>query len=176
LYANLFRRYAEGIIYKLSQLEVDEIARGNIVNLSVTVHNDDIGLICGTGAKVVKALQTIFREIGTRNGHNVRISIDRHKSYSIETKPTPAPANRPHWVGDWNKTEDAQAILDDTTKALGYRKPKFKAKEHHDTTYLAMDSDVPDYLFDELNVAIHAWGKSLGRHIFLVRPEQMKAT
>jgi predicted RNA-binding protein YlqC (UPF0109 family) len=173
LYQPLFRRYAEGTIYKPSLMSVNEAhLSGRNVTLFVRVHNDDIGLLCGTGAKNIKALQSIFREAGRVNGHNVRIAVDRLDCDM--SKPQPKFQPRPQWIEGWDKSPEAIGILKDTVKLMGYKAAEIKAHEHHDTTYLTMKTDAPAELFEAMATAIHTWGRSMGRHIFLIKPENLK--
>lgn len=171
LYSNLFRRYAEGIIYKPAQMRIDEIepGRGNRT-LHVYVHPDDIGLLCGKGGRTIKDLQLIFRAIGARHRQMVRISVAPTEEIDKSQR---QPSHRFQEIGKWSRTPDAVSLIEDTVEALGLPVPVIEARDHHDTTNLIMSCDVPDELFSAMNSAIHAWGKSLGRHIFLLRPQQV---
>lgn len=172
LYQKLFRRYAEGIIYKPAQMQVDQVDQGNgRICLYVDVHPDDIGLLCGTKGRTIKELQFIFRELGRPHGHHVRISVATDESIPKNNR---QPSRRFQEIGKWSRSGDAVELLSDTITMLGLPAPATSIKENHDTTLITLTSDVPDDLFQALNGAIHAWGKSLGRHIFLLRPDQIK--
>ena len=172
LYSNLFRRYAEGIIYKPAQMRIDEVeVSRNAKTLHVYVHPDDIGLLCGKGGRTIKELQLIFRAIGARRRQMVRISVAPTEDVS---KAMRQPSHRFQEIGAWSRTQDAVSLIEDTVKEMGFPAPTIEARDHHDTTNLIMTARaVPDELFAAMNSAIHAWGKSLGRHIFLLRPDQV---
>jgi predicted RNA-binding protein YlqC (UPF0109 family) len=165
-YAPLFRRFAEGIIYKPSQMIIKELRRPDFASLLVAVHAEDIGILCGAHGKVIKSIQTLFSEIGRQHGDNVRISIDKFG----ERKPAPDAFRT---VDSWDRSGEAVELVEDTLREM---KQKWRSIEHHDsydTTIITVNSDLPKPLFDALDVAMHAWGKSLGRKILLASPDQV---
>jgi predicted RNA-binding protein YlqC (UPF0109 family) len=176
LYSNLFRRYAEGIIYKPAQMRIDEVEpTRSSRTLHVYVHPDDIGLLCGKAGRTIKELQLIFRAIGARNRHNVRISV---APTDDTAKAQRQPSHRFQEIGTWSRSQEAVTLIEDTIREMGYDVPVIEPRDHHDTTNLIATSncEVPDELFTAMNSAIHAWGKSLGRHIFLLRTDQIRTT
>lgn len=170
-YQPLFKRIAEGIVYKPKQMRIDETEThpGNIT-LFVKVHIDDIGLLCGKQCNTLKAIQQIFREIGEKKGQVVRISV------STDEHGVRQPAPRYQEKGDWSRSEDAKELVNNIVEALGFGTPKIDIMDRHDSTVLVMDSRIDERLFEATRQVLYAWGKSLGRNIFLIRPDKVRTT
>jgi predicted RNA-binding protein YlqC (UPF0109 family) len=173
-YQKLFRLIAEGIIYKPDQMLIREVPTGrNNVTLFVQVHAEDIGLLCGKFGKTIKAIQTIFQAIGKRKGDFVRIAVDKVGEYKNA-------APRFQAIETWDRTADALLILSEVLAQTQHSKfdPKFEVVEQHDTTLITLKEPavllVDDDLFEAMTLMIRAWGLSLGRHVFLLKPGQIK--
>jgi predicted RNA-binding protein YlqC (UPF0109 family) len=164
-YAPLFRRYAEGIIYKPSFMQIKEVNGQNFVHLLVNVHASDIGLICGAGGSNIRAIQTIFGQIARHRGEQIRISIDKvGERQRIEL-------SQPDQ--NWSRSQEALELVEDTVKEMGCKVKKAKFSDMHDTTIITIETNVPKHVMEAVDVAIRAWGKSLGRRILVVNPDQV---
>ena len=142
LYAPLFRRYAEGIVYKVSQMQIREWHDGPNATLFVKVSGDDIGLLCGAQGKIIRAFQLIFQRIGRQDGKHVRISVDRLGN-KVED------AQKFRITEAWDRTQEALDLLSDTFTAMGFDGDHLEVEEQHDTTLITLkEPKLDEPLFD----------------------------
>lgn len=155
-YAPLFRKFAQGIVYRPFMMSITEIRTASRVTLFTRVHVDDIGILCGKSGKVIKALQWLFKKIGAENGDKVHISVEKYG----EAKERP---QRWHNAA-WDKTEEALALASDVLLASGNVTTSIRVNESETETTLEL-IDAPIDMVEALHIALRAWGKSQGRDI-----------
>lgn len=164
-YLGLFRRFAEGICYYPSEINIRPVYKPGKVILFATVRNSDAGLLIGRGGKVIKAIQNIFGSIGLAQNVATHITIEGHGS-----------AEREQLFKNkkgWDKTPAAIALISDCLKGMdGTGTFTFDAEENHDATLIVISGKVSDTIWNALETAMDQWGKSQGRRIILARPEE----
>lgn len=167
-YAPLFRRFAEGIVYKPSQMTINEAKlRPDATKLFVRVHPDDIGVLCGGQGVNIKAFQAIFKRIGALKDQYVGISVDKLQNVIGTGAPSRV------FIQDWDRQEEACEMVRDYIEAMGWRCGKVTHDDHGFDTIITAYSDIDGRLFDALGVVLEAWGKSLGRKLILTKPDQI---
>lgn len=154
-YAPLFRKFAQGIVYRPFMMSITEVRTASRVTLFTRVHIDDIGILCGASGKVIKSLQWIFKKIGAKNGEKVHIAVDKHGN----------PQGRPQkWQNEsWDRTEEALALAAEALVCSGIS-GSVRAEDNETGTVLTIDG-APADMVDALHIALRAWGKSQGRDI-----------
>lgn len=168
IFTSLFRRYAEGICYHPKEISIRELERGNRLDLFVTVHSADIGLLCGTNACNIKALKSIFGLIAARQKKTFHADISK-----IGDKKEKAPSFKVSET--WYKTNEAMELIRDTFKAMG-AEVKLTVEDYHDLTIITADPKIQEEtLITMIDTVIHAWGKSQGRKITFAKAGQVKA-
>lgn len=163
-YLGLFRRFAEGICYYPSEINIKPVYKPGKIILFATVRNSDAGLLIGRGGKVIRAIQAIFGAIGLANNETVHITIDGQGSAEREqlfkTKKT------------WDKTPAVIELINDCIAGMDLGGITFDPEENHDVTLIVIAGKVPDTIWSAFETALEQWGKSQGRRIILARPEE----
>lgn len=65
---------ATALVDETDQIEITEDARGDSVDLRLTVSRDDMGRVIGRRGRVAQAIRTVVRAAGAREG--VEASVD----------------------------------------------------------------------------------------------------
>lgn len=164
-YLNLFKRFAEGICYYPSEIQIRPVYKPGRIVLLAMVRNSDTGLLIGRGGRVIQSIQRIFRAIGLVRDESIHITIEGQGSSEREqlfkTKKT------------WDKTPAAIELMADCLEGMDSAgKFTFEAEENHDTTLIVISGMIPGEIWTALEIAMEQWGKSQGRRIFLARPEE----
>ena len=66
---------AKAIVDSPDEVVVAESVNGNKVNLTLTVAEDDMGMVIGKHGKIAKAIRTVMRAAATADGKDVNVEI-----------------------------------------------------------------------------------------------------
>lgn len=142
-YSPLMKKIIDGLVYHPSRTSVRQVRHGDDVDLFVTVHSDDMGLVIGKDGKTAKSLQSLFRNIGLAQNEAVGVSIKDEGTKQFNGKINKF-QNR-----SWNKTPDIIEIMERGLSGLGFES-RIESEEFHDKTLLTVTSTVPLVQFEDL--------------------------
>lgn len=66
---------AKAIVDSPDEVVVSETVDGKKVNLTLTVAEDDMGMVIGKHGKIAKAIRTVMRAAATADGKDVNVEI-----------------------------------------------------------------------------------------------------
>ena len=66
---------ARAIVDSPDEVAVSETVDGKKVNLTLTVAEDDMGMVIGKHGKIAKAIRTVMRAAATADGKDVNVEI-----------------------------------------------------------------------------------------------------
>lgn len=66
---------AKAIVDSPDEVVVSETVEGKRVNLTLTVAEDDMGMVIGKHGKIAKAIRTVMRAAATADGKDVNVEI-----------------------------------------------------------------------------------------------------
>jgi len=66
---------ARAIVDSPDEVVVSETVDGKKVNLTLTVAEDDMGMVIGKHGKIAKAIRTVMRAAATADGKDVNVEI-----------------------------------------------------------------------------------------------------
>ena len=66
---------AKAIVDSPDEVVVSETVDGKKVNLTLTVAEDDMGMVIGKHGKIAKAIRTVMRAAATADGKDVNVDI-----------------------------------------------------------------------------------------------------
>ena len=75
-YKKILTDIARAIVDTPDEVKVEETVEGNDVNLLLTVAPDDTGMVIGRHGKIAKAIRSVMKVAGNKEGKHVTVEIE----------------------------------------------------------------------------------------------------
>lgn len=75
-YKKILTDIARAIVDTPEEVKVEETVEGNDVNLLLTVAPDDTGMVIGRHGKIAKAIRSVMKVAGNKEGKHVTVEIE----------------------------------------------------------------------------------------------------
>lgn len=114
VYQKLLKSILELMVCNPSRIVVRQVDTSRKVILGVQCHPDDYSYIIGREAHSIRALQSIFRQVGKHNDENIIITV-QDNGFKETNSPT-IPMDP-----DWNRDKEMGNLMGDIMALMGHK-------------------------------------------------------